>query len=555
MWDVFISHASEDKDEIARPLADALVNAGFRVWFDDFALKLGDSLSGSINHGLAQARYGIVILSPAFFAKEWPQRELNGLNSREISGGKVILPVWHQVDRADVARFSPILADKLGVSTERGLAVVVHDVLQVLKDQPALSQPKPPKSRITKRTKVLVAFCGLGILAGGGWIYWDVAGPAYARARLEAWPMEYSTTQFVERAGQGDLAAVKLFLAAGIDPNQAEDDTALMAAAREGRIEVMQALLNGGAKVNKWSKGYHPLMAAAAGGQSAAVRMLLEKGVEPDAVDRAVVAAAEGGNSELLQLLYDHGASVSVEDGISALREAAYHGHTALAEILLDHGVDVNGKDQYSDGFTALTTAARDDRIETIRLLLKRGAAIDSRDKDGMTALMWVVTHPETAKFLVDQGADVRARDNQGASVLHHALRQIPSGSANTSEPLVDRLLAKGVDIDLATDSGETPLMAAASAPQSASTINDLLDRGAKINAKNQRGYTALMLALQRTFYYYPTMAQSVDTLVKRGADVSVVAEDGETAISLSKQLPAEYQKTFAKLLQSKRRI
>src|SRR5437867_11556144 len=65
-WDVFISHASEDKEEIAHPLAEALTNGGFAVWYDKFTLKLGDSLRASINRGLAESRFGVVILSKHF---------------------------------------------------------------------------------------------------------------------------------------------------------------------------------------------------------------------------------------------------------------------------------------------------------------------------------------------------------------------------------------------------------------------------------------------------------------------------------------------------------
>ena len=71
-WDVFISHASEDKETVARPLAEALARRGVKVWFDAEQLTLGDSLRRSIDQGLAQSRYGIVILSRRFFAKEWP---------------------------------------------------------------------------------------------------------------------------------------------------------------------------------------------------------------------------------------------------------------------------------------------------------------------------------------------------------------------------------------------------------------------------------------------------------------------------------------------------
>jgi hypothetical protein len=112
-WDVFISHASEDKDAIARPLADALQVRGLRVWYADFSLKVGDSLRKSIDHGLAHSKFGVVILSNHFFAKHWPTQELNGLATREVNGKKVILPVWHGVTFEDVRQYSPTLADRV----------------------------------------------------------------------------------------------------------------------------------------------------------------------------------------------------------------------------------------------------------------------------------------------------------------------------------------------------------------------------------------------------------------------------------------------------------
>ena len=71
-YDVFVSHATEDKEEVARPIANALTEAGLRVWYDEFELRIGDSLRRKIDHGLARSRFGIVVLSPSFFAKKWP---------------------------------------------------------------------------------------------------------------------------------------------------------------------------------------------------------------------------------------------------------------------------------------------------------------------------------------------------------------------------------------------------------------------------------------------------------------------------------------------------
>lgn len=132
-WDVFICHASEDKDAFVRPLAKKLGEQGLQVWYDEFTLLIGDSLRRSIDKGLANSRYGIVILSKHFFEKEWPQKELDGLVAREIGGKKVILPVWHGITRADVERYSPILADRVSCSSDKGLEYIVVELMRAIK--------------------------------------------------------------------------------------------------------------------------------------------------------------------------------------------------------------------------------------------------------------------------------------------------------------------------------------------------------------------------------------------------------------------------------------
>ena len=118
-YDAFISHASEDKDSIVRPLAKQLSRMGFKIWYDEFELSVGDSLRQSIDKGLVNSNYGIIILSKAFFQKNWPQYELNGLTAKEIEGKKVILPIWHEVGKKDVLNYSPTLADKVALDTSK----------------------------------------------------------------------------------------------------------------------------------------------------------------------------------------------------------------------------------------------------------------------------------------------------------------------------------------------------------------------------------------------------------------------------------------------------
>ncbi|WP_461211379.1 toll/interleukin-1 receptor domain-containing protein [Desulfocurvus sp. DL9XJH121] len=131
-YDAFISHASEDKESFVRELAEELKQMGFLVWYDEFTLEVGDSLRRAINKGLANSRYGIVVLSPSFLEKNWPQYELDGLTAREMQGTKVILPVWHRITQQDILRYSPSLADKLAANSNEGVKAVARKLARVL---------------------------------------------------------------------------------------------------------------------------------------------------------------------------------------------------------------------------------------------------------------------------------------------------------------------------------------------------------------------------------------------------------------------------------------
>lgn len=118
-WDLFICHASEDKEDVVKPLKKALDEAGYDLWYDETELKIGDSLRRTIDEGLANSRYGLVVLSPHFFEKNWTMEELDGLTARETCGQKVILPVWHNVDHKYVSKYSPTLAGKFAAQTSK----------------------------------------------------------------------------------------------------------------------------------------------------------------------------------------------------------------------------------------------------------------------------------------------------------------------------------------------------------------------------------------------------------------------------------------------------
>lgn len=131
VWDVFISHASEDKQAVARPLAESLRQAGVTVWLDDFELKIGHSLRRRIDEGLASSRFGVVILSKSFFSKGWSQYELDGLVTRYVSGQQDLLPIWHEMTKDEVIAASPSLADKIARSTAH---YTIEEIAQEIAD-------------------------------------------------------------------------------------------------------------------------------------------------------------------------------------------------------------------------------------------------------------------------------------------------------------------------------------------------------------------------------------------------------------------------------------
>lgn len=137
-YDAFLSHASPDKDEIARPLDAELTERGLRIWYDEAVLRVGDSLRERIDAGLVKSRFGIVILSPAFFASGWSRHELNGLAARAIAEDRgLILPLWHNVSKDQVMAFSPPLADVVAISTaNRTIAEIANLLHDTITDRP-----------------------------------------------------------------------------------------------------------------------------------------------------------------------------------------------------------------------------------------------------------------------------------------------------------------------------------------------------------------------------------------------------------------------------------
>jgi threonine synthase len=133
VWDVFISHATEDKETFVKGLAQELTQRGLRVWYDEFELNVGDSLRRTIDRGLTESHFGVVVLSPAFFSREWPKKELDALVTREVDGRKIVLPVWLHIERSQVAQSSALLADRVAAKAEDGLLAVADAICKAIR--------------------------------------------------------------------------------------------------------------------------------------------------------------------------------------------------------------------------------------------------------------------------------------------------------------------------------------------------------------------------------------------------------------------------------------
>ncbi|MBU4540083.1 MAG: toll/interleukin-1 receptor domain-containing protein [Firmicutes bacterium] len=116
-YDVFISHATEDKESFADELFEELQKAGVKVWYDTIRLDWGDSLRSTIDNGLKKSKYGIVIITTNYINKGWTRYELDGLFQIEMTNGKTILPIWHNISKKEVQDFSPSLAGRVALNT------------------------------------------------------------------------------------------------------------------------------------------------------------------------------------------------------------------------------------------------------------------------------------------------------------------------------------------------------------------------------------------------------------------------------------------------------
>lgn len=118
-YDVFVSHAWEDKAEFVDEFVDELRKLGVKVWYDTSEIKWGDSMRARIDDGLKKSKFGVAVLSPDYIrdGKYWTKAELDGLFQLDSINGKTLLPVWHKLTKKEVMEYSPIIGSKLAMTT------------------------------------------------------------------------------------------------------------------------------------------------------------------------------------------------------------------------------------------------------------------------------------------------------------------------------------------------------------------------------------------------------------------------------------------------------
>ena len=133
-YDLFLSHASEDRDDVARPLAVALQERGLHVWYDEFELRIGDNLVAKLNAGIRDSRFGILIFSKSFFAKQWTIHELNMLERLWVTENHMLFPVWHRITVEEIWAYRAWLANIIGLRTDmytvEDIADEIHEAIQ-----------------------------------------------------------------------------------------------------------------------------------------------------------------------------------------------------------------------------------------------------------------------------------------------------------------------------------------------------------------------------------------------------------------------------------------
>ena len=356
--------------------------------------------------------------------------------------------------------------------------------------------------------------------------------PVVKQARVEPAPVPENPRQALfEAIDAGDTAKSRSLLtqfpalrdAMG---SQAAGETPLCRAARKGKIDIVNLLIELGAPVDaRACNGSTPLMFAAQAGQLEVIDQLCLSGADPDAVNpsiqfaTAMFFAAGAGQLYACKRLASHNANLTAKKntGETCLDRAAAQGHTAVVNWLLDQGVAIDEQDNL--GNTALIRACIEGHLEVAQLLASRNANLTAKSNAGETCLGWAAAKGHTAvvNWLLDQGVAIDEQDNSGNTALIYACM---GGYLDVVEVLASR----NAHLKAKNNAGETCLDRAAARGHTA-VVNWLLDQGVAIDEQNNFGNTALIRACMGG---HLGVAQ---LLASRNANLTAKNNAGETCL------------------------
>ncbi|MDQ2732542.1 MAG: ankyrin repeat domain-containing protein, partial [Armatimonadota bacterium] len=312
---------------------------------------------------------------------------------------------------------------------------------------------------------------------------------------------------------------------------------ALTAACAKGDIESINDLLANGAKINeKDSSNWTPLTSAVIGGHFDAIKLLVDKGANVNLAAHLnttpLMMAAGQGNYDAAAYLIDHKADVNAKDnfGRRPLMMAASRADSLkLVQLLLDHHAEVNATDQA--GGTALLYHTGRGNVDAVKLLLDRGADVNATANHGVTPLLNSIDsntqNNAMVQMLLNKGAKPNAGDIAGRTPLTVAVKM-------HNLDAVQMLIAKGADPTPRDDQGNTLLMQNLADEKAYDALSYLTQHGLDINATNEIGLTALMIAV------VDANTGAVRFLLDNGAKTSIKTKgDGTTALDMAKDIQA----------------
>jgi len=404
--------------------------------------------------------------------------------------------------------------------------------------------------------------------------------------------------QLIEAAKAGQPTVVRALLAQRADANAREADgtTALHWAVRSDDRPTVAALIKAGADVSATNRyGVTPLALAATNGNAGMVDALLNAGADANSASpegaTALMTAARTGSLAVVKTLLDHGAGVNTREqwfGETALMWAAAEDHPDVVQLLIESGAELDARSVPLEfarfrfnlatmvntvlprgSLTPLMLAARQGSLESARVLVDRGAALNLTDPDGTTATVTAIIngHYDVAALLVQHGADPNLEDAAGMAAVYalvdmhtqplminrptrkpsgsvedlDLLKQILTRGGNANAPLKAPILARYHNIgDGQLGAGATPLMRAARS-RDVAAMRLLLDSGADPKRQAANGATALMFAATPALGAAGAAAEksaleAIALCLDRGGDVNAVNALGQTALHLAGQ-------------------